>query len=485
MRVLVLAAFLIGLVLSGGTPAWPMSGPAAAAAVIAGWAGLWGLARTSAAAWERLGRVPELHHHLMNAALLGAYAALVFGAGWPGVVLYEWRFAGWVLVPKVLILLPFLGGLAALWLAWWPHFRSQLPSRRVAPAFPGEHSAGPPTPVPWTAAAYLGHRFRHELLLFLAPMLAFVALTDLASLLSARIRPDARPFWLGPTLAAAPFLLMSAVIAPELIIRTLPTRPLRDGPLREMLAALAERIGFRFRGVRVWSLGGRDANACVLGPVPHFRYVLLSDGLLAHLTPRQVAAVFAHEAGHCLHGHLIVLAAGVSAALFSTPPWFVPAWRAAAPYWAPPGLSPWWEVGAATAASALAAGAAFVFLSRRFERQADVFAVRSLCGPSGGCAAAPAGAEGVAAPCAADGSGRLCPAAVEVFADGLRTAVEAGGVSPDAGDWLHGSVAARIAFLRRLAADPKAARSFDVRLRLLQAGSLAAAAGIGVWALLY
>ena len=49
----------------------------------------------------------------------------------------------------------------------------------------------------------------------------------------------------------------------------------------------------------------RIANALVMGVAPRFRYVLLSDLLLAEMSDEQVEAVFAHELGHVAHRHMI------------------------------------------------------------------------------------------------------------------------------------------------------------------------------------
>src|SRR5205807_2026386 len=116
-------------------------------------------------------------------------------------------------------------------------------------------------------------------------------------------------------------------------------------------------------------------------PLPWLRYVFLSDRLLDDLTPDEVEAVFGHEVGHVRHGHLLYYALFLSLSL------------------AVLGLG--WELGdllltAGTETAVthstdgdawsmvpqvLLAGAyvfmAFGFLSRRCERQADVYGCRA------------------------------------------------------------------------------------------------------------
>jgi hypothetical protein len=48
------------------------------------------------------------------------------------------------------------------------------------------------------------------------------------------------------------------------------------------------------------------ANAAIVGFTPRSRVVLLSDALLSHLGPRELAAVFAHEIGHAKRHHALI-----------------------------------------------------------------------------------------------------------------------------------------------------------------------------------
>src|SRR5688572_20978462 len=130
-----------------------------------------------------------------------------------------------------------------------------------------------------------------------------------------------------------------------------------------------------FRDILIWRTENRIANALVMGIVPRFRYVLLSDLLLAEMTDEQVEAVFAHELGHVVHRHmiwylvflavLVLMLAVVDFALVTQQK------RLGLPAWVSPGL-----------VSTLIGFAGFViafgYVSRRFERQADVFAARTL-----------------------------------------------------------------------------------------------------------
>jgi len=122
-------------------------------------------------------------------------------------------------------------------------------------------------------------------------------------------------------------------------------------------------------------------NACVTGILPRFRYVLLSDALLESLTPLEVAAVFGHEVGHVAHRHFLYFAfffigsLGVLSLLAeilsrSGPLLVQLAWLSP---WNPSVLSDVIEGAALLIGLGLYFWAVFGHLSRRFERQADVF----------------------------------------------------------------------------------------------------------------
>jgi STE24 endopeptidase len=231
------------------------------------------------------------------------------------------------------------------------------------------------------------------------------------------------------------------------------------------------------------------SNAAVMGVVPRFRYVLLSDLLIETLSPRQVEAVFAHEVGHVRHHHmlwyLLFVVSGVllvegAAELLGA------------------GLDP-----NGTAALALdwtlSIGGLllivlmFGLLSRRCERQSDLFAARALIREPGEPALAMFGAT--AEPdddrdpeFLGDDPRHLPvkPHGAEVFAETLRRVAEVNGIPlhprPRTGrrivDWfgrlleftghfLHGSIAQRMQFVRQVAADPAATRRYDAAMRRL------------------
>jgi Zn-dependent protease with chaperone function len=133
----------------------------------------------------------------------------------------------------------------------------------------------------------------------------------------------------------------------------------------------------KVRELLVWGTHGTMINGAVMGFVGPVRYILLTDALLESLPQVQVEAVMAHELGHVKRRHMIWL--GVAAVSAIT----------LAQLGIDAGVGLVWGEGALSLdavqagvalVSLLAGLAVFGFVSRRFEWQADAFAVQHLSG---------------------------------------------------------------------------------------------------------
>lgn len=224
-------------------------------------------------------------------------------------------------------------------------------------------------------------------------------------------------------LAGAAFLVLllvgMMVQLPTLLTVSWRTRPLDDPELQALFHEVSERAGFRARRVRVWETGNLVANAAIVGLLPSRRDVLLSDSLVAQLEPEELAAVFAHEVGHSRCNHVPTFLAWAMAFMLGG------------------NLIADLAGGLFPGASLVVLGATFVawllafgWLSRRFELQADLFAMRTT------------------------GSGRPLIMALEKVGGNLR----------DIGSWRHFGTSRRAAFLVRAAADKLWAWRFEQRL---------------------
>ncbi len=150
--------------------------------------------------------------------------------------------------------------------------------------------------------AWLGFHYR-SIALLLAPYLFYAAANDALSL--SRTASLLLGCWslAGEAAAGAVFALL-AFLLPVGARRIWKTRPLARGPLRERLEATARRLSFRCRDLLVWDTAGLVANAAIVGFLPRWRYVVLTDALLGVLRPGEVEAVFGHEAGHAKRRHV-------------------------------------------------------------------------------------------------------------------------------------------------------------------------------------
>ena len=101
------------------------------------------------------------------------------------------------------------------------------------------------------------------------------------------------------------FLVAVAFTGPAMIQKFWRCQPLEPGPVRMRIENLCRRAGFSFANIVYWPvLGGRMITAGVMGLIRPFRYLLITEALLAYLSPDEVDAVVAHEIGHVRNKHL-------------------------------------------------------------------------------------------------------------------------------------------------------------------------------------
>jgi STE24 endopeptidase len=409
----------------------------------------------------------------------------------------------------------------AAWVGlWWSQYPADHALREQNILFQVE--AGLPVYTPPGVRSYIVSNLRLQVLFTIVPILLIISVRDAATASYVAVTghaPSATADWLIPVASAALVFL----VAPEVLRRVLHTQPLPESPLRRRLEDLCRRTGMRYRDILLWRTQNNMGNAAVMGVVPQVRYILLSDLLLERMDDEQIEAVFAHEVGHVMHRHMawfvvffIVFFAGMAAieSVFgSVADHVIEQFKLS-----PEVLGPVTVFGLAGAFLLL-----FGFLSRRFERQADVYAARTIeaaRGPADGLAAAsgPVGvvmnAEGgVVAPpppvirlnpqyahvgrygatlfasalhrvaiinnmpvssdrdrrrrlgLAGGGGGRrrTLRRRVGLLIDGAADAMQ---------NWLHGSISGRMEYLRGLSADPSLTCRFDRFMLRLYCGLL-------------
>jgi STE24 endopeptidase len=393
---------------------------------------------------------------------------------------------------------------AGLWWAQYPADRA-LRERRLMIDFDNGAQLYRPPPL-WD---YLMSQLRLQVLFTAIPILLILLLHDVVLLV----------LWRGFDIkveksAAEGFITFASALAifmvvPEVLVRVLPTQVLPRSALRDRMEAMCRAHRLKFRDILIWRTENRIANALVMGVVPRFRYVLLSDLLLQEMNDEQVEAVFAHELGHVVHRHmiwylvflkvLILVLALIAVALETGFADVRP------PAWMPLEL-------VMTLIGFAGFIVAFGYVSRRFERQADVFAARTIERMWGGTGwfAAQANpddpstafvAQGLAKVTAAGGGGgetqSPMPAkshvgrfGASIFASALERVAtinnmplgprgrwEGGPLrrlgfvlelcADAANNWLHGSITQRMRALHGMSSDPSHTHRFDRRMARL------------------
>jgi len=192
-------------------------------------------------------------------------------------------------------------------------------------------------------------------------------------------------WWLWAWAAMLGFQLLMLVLAPVVILPLFNKfTPLPEGALRERLLALAERTGFRARGIQVMdgSRRSRHSNAFFTG-FGRFRKIVLFDTLIEQLQESELAAVLAHEIGHYKKGHIPKMLVWAAVSLLAG--FYVLAWLAGQEwFYRAFGFEPGHLAPAFLLFGLLAGTVTFWFTpvanlwSRRFEYQADAFAAGAM-----------------------------------------------------------------------------------------------------------
>jgi len=281
--------------------------------------------------------------------------------------------------------------------------------------------------------AYVSFHFRTSTLIFLIPWAVLVSLSDLleSSLLPDLFRdPENRQFI---TMALVDVMLVLVFTISPVFLRFIwRTRPLPDCSLRRRLQDLASRLGFSCRDILIWDTQGTGlVNAAVAGILPLFRYVFITDTLLASMSEDEVLGVFAHEIAHAKLGHLRFFLVFLVAFSFLPDSLTIPLANLFLSLHFPPAYAEW--------ASLLVLfggywGILFGFISRRFERQADLVGADST--------------------------------SVDSFTHALERLSVLNGIPRETPSWRHFSIARRVDFLRKTQLNPAAVRGLERTLRL-------------------
>lgn len=233
----------------------------------------------------------------------------------------------------------------------------------------------------WTKRKYLLLNLK-LMLLPLAPFIIYLLIGDIIDHAPLNVRIF---FIVHPYLYWAIMLSIIAIMyiqSPSFIRRIWETRPLPDGELRSKIEDMAKKENIRYKDVLVWNTaGGKIANAGMAGLLPISRYVFLTKTLLADFSSDEIETVVAHEFGHIKHKHMLsYLVISLGYMVF-----YAFLYIQIMPTIERINLSgnmlAFFSAGVTLIAFYIYFIFIFRFLSRRFERQADLYAVDSTGKP--------------------------------------------------------------------------------------------------------
>lgn len=279
----------------------------------------------------------------------------------------------------------------------------------------------------------------------IAIVLPWLILTLSSDILQLVPFPPLRDILASPWAEYALFLLFFIVLSialPAIIVRLWGCTPMPAGETRSAIEAFCRRQGLKYAEIMLWPLfEGRMLTAGVMGMARPFRYLLVTPALLEAMNPEEIQAVMAHEIGHVKRYHLtlyllLFLGFGLLAQL-STYPLLVLALKSNLFYKAVElsGKTPDTAITFISTFSLLLLiliyfRYIFGFFMRNFERQADLYALKTM-----------------------ESAGPL----IRVF----EKIAWLGGKIRDLPSWHHFGIGQRIDFLQRCQQDPRLIKRHD------------------------
>lgn len=397
-------------------------------------------------------------------ALLANHVAAVLVFNWLGAI--RAVPGDLILVDELLAILPPLVGLAGL---FWIHY--PIERRLRDSVLIRQLDEGRPVYPTLSRGQYVVLQVRLQLLLTMVPVLLIVGIFESLNHIPAIAQGQALS-WIGQV-AAFVGAVSIFMFAPLLARVLLDVQPLAPGPIRADLQAVCDRHRVRMRDLLIWNTNGSMINAAVMGLIGPLRYVMITDMLLETLRREQVQAVMAHEIGHVRRHHMPWMIVSLLAAMAVGWAFVVVPMSVFASVIAAVSLTAAEAVQGASLIGQLVVGLLiFGWVSRRFERQADTFAVQHLSG-LGQEPAFSSDAEMEQVPLPApvnpiDGTQVVRPESVLAMQGALQVIAVLNTVPPDRASWRHGSILWRQRYLASIVGKPIAALPIDRVVRRIK-----------------
>jgi Zn-dependent protease with chaperone function len=108
----------------------------------------------------------------------------------------------------------------------------------------------------------------------------------------------------GQLIFFATFLIVLMVFMPLLLQVWWGCTPFKANEKVSVLEKFLQDRGFRYRSMLRWPIfEGRMLTAGIMGIIPRYRYIMVTDALMEILSTEELKAVLAHEMGHIKHKH--------------------------------------------------------------------------------------------------------------------------------------------------------------------------------------
>ncbi|MCP4708307.1 MAG: M48 family metalloprotease [Planctomycetes bacterium] len=393
-------------------------------------------------------RLPGRVDLLMRIIILCAFGLQLTAGGWANLVCLEWRLQRIVLLDEIILMLPFVVMILMNWYCFYPvnrFVREYVVTGQLADGL----SARPV----WRRSQYMSFNIRGSLLIVLVLLLLIYGWRDVVDIVMNRwFSETMKTTWWDEGIIFAGSATIF-ILAPLLLRFIWKTRTLPAGPLRERLEGFCRRIRLNYREILLWDTYSAVANAAVMGLIKPVRYVLLSDALIENMGDDQIEAVFGHEAGHVRHHHILFLLLYMGAGIAFMGLLIQLLFIGCVEVFGSEETWSWyytWIIGGFSTVLFLAWILMFGWVSRRFERQADVHAAQTV---------------GQGKDHNEDNNSRLSTSGAWIMETALIRIAQLNGMSIDARSWRHSSIASRAAFLRQLAEQDGALDRF---MRLVQ-----------------
>ncbi len=154
----------------------------------------------------------------------------------------------------------------------------------------------------WT---YIGSNIKLNLPI-LFPWAILTICYDIISLIT---RPSLKKIFeseVGQFIFLTLFMILLVLFLPPFIKYWWGCSSLPQTEKKESIVNFFQKLGFKYRDILRWPiLEGRMITAGVMGLLPKFRYILITDSLLNILSEEELKAVMAHEMGHIKYRHIL------------------------------------------------------------------------------------------------------------------------------------------------------------------------------------